>query len=102
MESIGFAATCISVFRICPELYDVYVNKKDVSRYSLRYILLGIITSLMWLVYSTHRNDRSMFYLLPLLLGLTMESMILLKILQNHEPSESSYPGVLDWTQNLL
>ena len=102
MESIGFVATCISIFRTCPELYNVYTNNKDVSTYSMRYILLGIVTSLMWLVYSTYRNDRSMFYLLPLLLGLTMETMILFKILQSHEPSESSYPGVLDWTQNLL
>lgn len=99
MESLGFIATCISIFRTCPELYDVYNNHKDTSKYSISYILLGIITSLMWLVYSTHKGDRNMFYLLPLLLGLTLESMILFKLLQNPEPSA---PGVLDWTRTLL
>lgn len=99
MESLGFVATCISIFRTCPELYDVYNNRKDTSKYSISYILLGIVTSLMWLVYSTHKGDRNMFYLLPLLLGLTLESMILFKLLQNPEPSA---PGVLDWTRTLL
>jgi uncharacterized protein with PQ loop repeat len=102
MESLGFVATCISIFRTCPELYNVYTNNKDVSTHSISYILLGIITSLMWLVYSTHKKDRAMFYLLPLLLGLTLESTILFKLLQSREPSESSFPGVLDLTQNLL
>ena len=102
MESLGFVATCISIFRTCPELYNVYNNRKDVSKHSVSYILLGIVTSLMWLVYSTHKGDRKMFYLLPLLLGLTLESMILFRVLQSREPSESSFPGILDWTQNLL
>ena len=95
MESIGFVATCISIFRTCPELYSVYTNTKDMSRYSTRYILLGIITSLMWLVYSTHKGDRSTFYLLPLLLGLTLETTILFKILQSREPAEPSVPVAL-------
>ena len=102
MESLGFVATCISIFRTCPELYQTYTNNKDISKYSINYILLGITTSLMWLVYNTHKGDRNMFYLLPLLLGLTLESMILFKLLQNSEPSESSFPGVPDWTQSLL
>ena len=102
MESLGFVATCISILRTCPELYDVYTNNKDISKHSVSYILLGIITSLMWLVYSTHKGDRNMFYLLPLLLGLTLESMIMFKLLQSREPSEPSFPGVLDWTQTLL
>ena len=101
MESLGFVATCISIFRTCPELYDVYTNNKDISKHSVSYILLGIITSLMWLVYSTHKGDRNAFYLLPLLLGLTLESMILFKLLQNPEPSEQVFPGILDWTQTL-
>lgn len=99
MESLGFVATCISILRTCPELYRTYTNNKDVSNHSVSYILLGIITSLMWLVYSTHKGDRKMFYLLPLLLGLTLESMILFRVLQSREPSG---PGVLDWTQTLL
>ena len=102
MESLGFVATCISILKTCPELYRTYTNNKDVSNYSISYILLGIITSLMWLVYSTHKGDRKMFYMLPLLLGLTLESMILFRVLQSREPSESSAPGILDWTQNLL
>ncbi len=102
MESLEFVATCISIFRTCPELYNVYNNRKDVSNYSVSYILLGIITSLIWLVYSTYKGDRKMFYLLPLLLGLTLESMILFRVLQSREPSEASFPGVLDCTQTLL
>lgn len=102
MESLGFVATCISILRTCPELYHTYTNNKDLSKYSISYILLGIITSLMWLVYSTHRGDRNMFYLLPLLLGLALESMILFRLVQSREPSESSARGAPDWTQTLL
>ena len=102
MESLGFVATCISILRTCPELYHTYTNNKDLSKYSISYVLLGIITSLMWLVYSTHRGDRNMFYLLPLLLGLTLESMILFRVLQSRGPSESSARGAPDWTQTLL
>ena len=99
MESIGLVATCLSILRTCPELYDVYTNNRDLSKHSVSYILLGIITSLLWLVYSTHRGDRNMFYLLPLLLGLALESMILFRLVQSPEPSESSARGAPDWTR---
>jgi len=82
MESLALVATGTGIGRLLPHMKSIY-ETQNVDGYSIPYISLGILASIMWIIYDIKKDYK--IGLITVCIGLVAEFYILCILLKKRQ-----------------
>lgn len=82
MESLALVATGIGIGRIIPQIQQIH-KTQNVDGYTIPYTCLGILASIMWIIYDIKKDHK--IGLITVIIGLIAEFYILCILLKKKE-----------------
>ena len=79
MESLALVATGIGIGRLLPHIKYIH-DTLNVNGYSVPYVCLGILASILWIIYDINKDHK--IGLITVIIGLLAECYILCLLLK--------------------
>lgn len=84
MESLALVATGIGIGRLLPHIKNIH-DSQNVEAYSIPYTCLGILASILWIIYDIKKDHK--IGLITVIIGLLAECYILCILLKKEHKS---------------